>query len=564
METAINVISDLLREHPIVSFASPTGSGKTVTIPLSLNKMGWNRIIHIQPRNVAVESIVKYMMYVNETLFRKSEQLTFGSSLRSTGLVFDINADINYITPGFFNDLVMSRYELQGDDFMQVCDLIIIDEASDSSVEYALMMSLIGFAKENDYLMPSVLLMSASTMRGNYEIDRLDPHEYNYPSVSYEVSVFYTNLRGSEPENVKKVIERVFKDNDLSGSHSILVFLPTKSMINKLANILPATIDGLSLDIIKVSSSELPDQDTINKYIPGNTVRMYLSTNVMEQSVTVKWLSVVIDTMLELEPTANLHDRLRTDSTSMRSITKSSALQRKGRTGREYKGLCYRMISKKGYEGLEPIKQSVIHNIYLESLIIKAVMHKFSPIDLFVTVDHDRLIDSIEWLIDNRFFEYDDETGFLIPTDIARFTLDTQIHPAVSRLLFSSLSYGLISKTQDRQSGKVIDLVDVDRPSINKLHIMIVCVIDTVNTTNKEKITQYTQRLRNHYKQMKQIVAPETDSQGLSIEMMIQITDKIKTVLVNLVERGYQIEKDEIGEIEYHQTLANLIAEANK
>ncbi len=222
------------------------------------------------------------------------------------------------------------------------------------------------------------------------------------------------------------------------------------------------------------------------------------------------------------------------------------------------------MSSKKGYEGLGPIKQSVVHNIYLESLIIKAVMHKFSPIDLFVTVDHDRLIDSIEWLIDNRFFEYDDETGFLSPTDIARFTLDTQIHPAVSRLLFSSLSYGLISNTQDRQSGKVIDLVDVDRPSINKLHIMIVCVIDTVNTTNKEKITQYTQRLRNHYKQMKQIVAPETDSQGLSIEMMIQITDKIKTVLVNLVERGYQIEKDEIGEIEYHQTLANLIAEANK
>lgn len=82
-----------------------------------------------------------------------------------------------------------------------------------------------------------------------------------------------------------------------------------------------------------------------------NTRKIILSTNIAETSVTVPGVRYVIDSgKMKIKQFRN---RLGLESLLVKPISKSSAIQRKGRAGRESAGHCYRLYTEQDYENLQ-------------------------------------------------------------------------------------------------------------------------------------------------------------------------------------------------------------------
>ena len=84
---------------------------------------------------------------------------------------------------------------------------------------------------------------------------------------------------------------------------------------------------------------------------PYRTRKVILSTNIAETSVTVPGVRYVIDSgKVKVKQYRN---RIGLDSLLVKPVSKSSAIQRKGRAGREAEGHCFRLYTESDYKALE-------------------------------------------------------------------------------------------------------------------------------------------------------------------------------------------------------------------
>lgn len=97
----------------------------------------------------------------------------------------------------------------------------------------------------------------------------------------------------------------------------------------------------------------LPQSAQQNIFMPApfKTRKVILSTNIAETSVTVPGVRFVID--CGKMKVKQYRSRLGLDSLLVKPVSKSSAIQRKGRAGREAAGHCYRLYTKQDYESLQ-------------------------------------------------------------------------------------------------------------------------------------------------------------------------------------------------------------------
>jgi ATP-dependent RNA helicase DHR2 len=92
-------------------------------------------------------------------------------------------------------------------------------------------------------------------------------------------------------------------------------------------------------------------QQKVFEPAPPMTRKVILCTNIAETSVTVPGVRFVVDSgKVKMKQFRN---RLGLDSLLVKSISQSSAIQRKGRAGREAPGQCYRLYTEKDYQTLQ-------------------------------------------------------------------------------------------------------------------------------------------------------------------------------------------------------------------
>lgn len=84
---------------------------------------------------------------------------------------------------------------------------------------------------------------------------------------------------------------------------------------------------------------------------PSRTRKVILATNIAETSVTVLGVRFVID--CGKSKIKQFRNRLGLESLLVKPISKSAAIQRRGRAGREAPGQCYRLYTEEGYKELE-------------------------------------------------------------------------------------------------------------------------------------------------------------------------------------------------------------------
>jgi HrpA-like RNA helicase len=135
-------------------------------------------------------------------------------------------------------------------------------------------------------------------------------------------------------------------------SGAIVVFLPGKSEIEALFRVLIRGANLSNKEDIKIyklhSGVSRKVQKAVFESVSSGKIKIVLSTNVAETSITIPDASHIIDTGRVKESRYNAGTRLKELVTVWTS--QASATQRSGRAGRTCPGVCYRLYSQSFFE----------------------------------------------------------------------------------------------------------------------------------------------------------------------------------------------------------------------
>lgn len=172
---------------------------------------------------------------------------------------------------------------------------------------------------------------------------------------------------------------------DYSGG-AILIFLPGQSEIKRMIDLLLDAVETtLHKDVwvVPLHGNLSPrDQAMVFQSPPEGKVKVIVSTNVAETSITVNDVTVVIDSGRVKEMS---YDCLQRRSKLTQCWTsKASCQQRQGRAGRVQAGYCFRIFSNAHYDQLEPQVSAEIHRTSLQQVCLQIKALGFPSIRTFL------------------------------------------------------------------------------------------------------------------------------------------------------------------------------------
>lgn len=329
---------------------APPGAGKTTAVPLALLDEPWlagRRIIMLQPRRIAARNAASRIAeLLNETVGER-----VGYHIRGERRLSQ-HTRILIVTEG-----ILTRY-LQNDPALETAAMVIFDEFHERNLHSDVSMA---FALQSQEILREdlkILVMSATLdTRGLSEL-------LEYPDIitsegrCFDIETFYLpvgtsvpDVRASMREAHRQVLQSLLEDDG-----DILVFLPGEREIRDLETTLRRVVPtDITIACLYGSLSREEQNRAIQ---PGPFRKIVLSTNIAETSLTIEGIRIVIDTGFErisrFDPSTGM-ERLHTQR-----ISKASADQRCGRSGRTSDGKCYRLWNRHTHSGLAAYRESDI------------------------------------------------------------------------------------------------------------------------------------------------------------------------------------------------------------
>ncbi|MCJ1406217.1 putative ATP-dependent RNA helicase dhr2 [Ptychographa xylographoides] len=171
----------------------------------------------------------------------------------------------------------------------------------------------------------------------------------------------------------------------------ILVFLTGQETVESLETLVTEYAQGLGPEVPKLLVlplfAALPQaaQQRVFHPPPSKTRKVILATNIAETSITVSGVRFVID--CGKSKIKQFRTRLGLDSLLVKPISKSAAIQRKGRAGREAPGKCYRLYTEPDYDALPPANTPEILRSDLSQALLTIKAHGIDDIMTFPFLD---------------------------------------------------------------------------------------------------------------------------------------------------------------------------------
>ncbi|KAG0153390.1 hypothetical protein PDIDSM_5243 [Penicillium digitatum] len=399
-----DLIRDLLREQDVMLLVGETGSGKSTQIPQFLVDEFWCRpvptqitrdgkterkmvggcIAITQPRRVAAISLARRVAEEMGTpLGSHSPASKVGYSVR-----FDTSTSpstrVKFLTEG------MLLQEMLHDPNLTKYSAIVVDEVHERGINVDLTLgflrNLVSGKKEGRGGVPlKVIVMSATADMESLTdffqqgFTKQEPQqkaietaeaEANRTDASSQKDISVCRIKGRQfavktiysPAPVHdfvdaalKTIFQIHQKEPLPGD--ILVFLTGQETVEALEHLVNEYAMSMDPSLPKILVlplfAALPQaaQQRVFTPAPPRTRKVVLSTNIAETSVTVSGVRHVID--CGKAKVKQFRTRLGLDSLLVKPISKSAAIQRKGRAGREAPGQCFRLYTEKDYLALD-------------------------------------------------------------------------------------------------------------------------------------------------------------------------------------------------------------------
>lgn len=366
-------IGKAILENQVVIVCGETGSGKTTQLPkicLEIGRGIHGMIGHTQPRRVAARSIAgRIAKELNSEVGRY-----VGYKVRFTDRTSE-DAYIKLMTDGIL------LAETRSDPLLRSYDTLIVDEAHERSLNIDF---LLGYLKTLLPRRPDLKLIVTSA---TIDAERFSRHFENAPVIqvsgrSHPVEIRYRPAEDEEEPDIETAILRAV-DEVARHPGDILVFLPGEREIRNTAEALrkhhPVGVEILPL------YSRLSVQEQERIFSEGGARRIVLSTNVAETSLTVPNIGVVIDPGLARINRYSYRNKV--EQLLIEKISKASANQRSGRSGRVMAGTCIRLYSNADFEARQAFTDPEILRSSLASVILKMKSMRLGEVETFPFID---------------------------------------------------------------------------------------------------------------------------------------------------------------------------------
>lgn len=173
-------------------------------------------------------------------------------------------------------------------------------------------------------------------------------------------------------DNSSNCSHNYYKHMFAIASGTILVFMPGVYEINKLCKLLEIhskmTTKQLKLIPLHGNLSSI-EQKKIFQSVDNHIIKIIISTNVAEASITIPDVTIVIDTCKVKEITYDVE--LQANNLITKFASQDSLRQRKGRAGRVSKGRCFRLITKNTFNKQSQHSIPEILRVSLTSIILQ-------------------------------------------------------------------------------------------------------------------------------------------------------------------------------------------------
>ncbi|XP_019256157.1 PREDICTED: pre-mRNA-splicing factor ATP-dependent RNA helicase DEAH1-like isoform X3 [Nicotiana attenuata] len=338
---------DLLQavnDHQVLVIVGETGSGKTTQIPQYLHEAGYTKRGKIgctQPRRVAAMSVSARVS--QEMGVKLGHEV--GYSIRFEDCTSEKTL-LKYMTDG------MLLREFLGEPDLASYSVIMVDEAHERTLSTDI---LFGLVKDIARFRPDLkLLISSATLDAEKFSDYFDCAPiFKIPGRRFPVEIHYTKAPEADYLDAAVVTALQIHVTQPPGDGDILIFLTGQEEIETAEEIIKHRIKGLGTKIAELIIcpiyANLPTelQAKIFEPTPEGARKVVLATNIAETSLTIDGIKYVIDPGFSKMKSYN--PRTGMESLLVTPISKASANQRAGRSGRTGPGKCFRLYTAYNY-----------------------------------------------------------------------------------------------------------------------------------------------------------------------------------------------------------------------
>lgn len=422
-------ILDCLKDNRVIIVQSPTGSGKTTQIPIILHNAGYgeNGIIGVtQPRRIAALSVSDFI--ARQLNCRVGDFI--GYKMR-----FDDKTS-PYTRLKIMTDGILLQ-ELKQDPLLSKYSVIMVDEAHERSLNIDFILGLLKEILKNrsDF---KVIISSATINTAVFSKYFDDAPVVSIETPVYPVRIDYRPLADKHNEEliyteIADIIEKRVKKK-IPGD--ILVFLSGEAAIKACLKEIVARPVSENLVLYPLYGRlAKEEQERVFTPTPPGMVKVVVSTNIAETSVTIDGISAVIDS-----GTAKINfynNRTYTSSLIESEISKASADQRKGRAGRTGPGDCYRLYSKLNYEHKPQFSTEEIFRTDLSEVILRMAdlgIKDFEHFDFISRPNRDSITGGMETLLLLEAITPEREL-----TEIGRMMVEFPLLPRHARMIIESV-----------------------------------------------------------------------------------------------------------------------------
>ncbi|XP_054162327.1 pre-mRNA-splicing factor ATP-dependent RNA helicase DHX16-like [Oppia nitens] len=425
---------EAIKEHQVLIIEGETGSGKTTQIPQYLHEYGYckdnKKVGCTQPRRVAAMSVAARV--AEEMGVKLGNEV--GYSIRFEDCTSERTV-LKYMTDGMLLREFLSEPDLA------TYSVIIVDEAHERTLHTDV---LFGLVKDIARFRPDLkLLISSATLDAQKFSEFFDDAPvFRIPGRRFPVDIYYT--KAPEADYIEACVVTILQIHVTQSLGDVLVFLPGQEEIEQTQEILTERTRKLGSKIrellIRPIYSNLPTdmQAQVFEPTPPNSRKVVLATNIAETSLTIDNILFVIDPGYCKQNSFN--PRTGMESLTVVPISKASANQRAGRSGRVAAGKCFRLFTAWAYQHeLEENTIPEIQRVHLGNVVLSLKSLGINDILHFDFLDpppHETLVLALEQLYALGALNHLGEL-----TRLGRRMAEFPVDPMMSKTLLASEKY---------------------------------------------------------------------------------------------------------------------------
>lgn len=442
-------IGELIVSNAVISVIAPTGSGKSVGIPALAGANGW-RCFAVVPTRTAAISLSEYQRALQNQITGNMVGYAAEGNVHYTDKTM-----IAYVTGGHARRKMLSYFSNGKISPINFCDVLMVDEVHAGSVDTTMILSLWYAAAKSGVSVPRLVVASATPVPMYIDVQAAT---YEVPVVGYPIEIKYENSTYPLEESSKLYKAAAAKAHQIHSGTSIttghiLIFAAGANEVEKISNHLKDLLNNDKSALIIPAFGALSQEDLalIYKETKIDERKIVISTNIAEMSITIQDIGHVIDTMTEkrAETAQNGGFRL-----SIHYISKDSAKQRAGRTGRTRPGICYRMCDEKTFNSFEQHRPLEIERVPIYEIVMELYNAGLSPENILKGVNLTKITESTKVL--SQLDMISNVSGKIIVTNKGQFAPKLSLSVRNAAFLWDWLNYsGLRFNKKIIEEGKL-------------------------------------------------------------------------------------------------------------